>query len=56
MGDTDPRELIPRLVQLHAEGKLPLDRLERHYALDDIQAAAEDMHHGVTVKPVITFP
>jgi len=55
MGDTDPRELIPQLVQLHAEGKLPLDRLERHYTLDDIQAAAEDMHHGVTVKPVITF-
>lgn len=56
MGDADPRELIPQLVQLHADGKLPLDRLERYYTLDDIQKAAEDMHHGVTVKPVIVYP
>lgn len=55
MGDTDPRELIPQLVQLHADGRLPLDRLEKHYTLDEIQMAAEDMHHGVTVKPVIVY-
>lgn len=55
MGDTDPRELIPQLVQLHADGKLPLDRPVKHYTLDEIQDAAEDMHHGVTVKPVIVY-
>lgn len=55
MGDTEPKELIPRLIRLHAEGKLPLEKLERTYALSDIQQAADDMHHGVTVKPVIVF-
>ena len=55
MGDTDPSELIPRLVQLHADGKLPLEWLEKRYTLDEIQQAAEDMHHGVTVKPVIVY-
>lgn len=53
MGDTEPRQLIPVLVALHAEGKLPLERLQRTYALDQIAQAADDMHHGVTVKPVI---
>ena len=55
MGDTDPATLIPRLIALHAEGKLPLERLEKHYPLDEIGRAADDMHHGVTVKPVIVF-
>jgi aryl-alcohol dehydrogenase len=55
MGDADPRELIPRLVALHAEGRLPLERLERRYALDDIARAIDDMHHGRTVKPVIVY-
>jgi aryl-alcohol dehydrogenase len=55
MGDTNPRELIPQLVALHAEGKLPLEKLEKTYLLDEIGQAADDMHHGVTVKPVIVF-
>jgi len=55
MGDTEPGALIPQLVALHAEGKLPLDKLERTYSLDEIQQAAQDMHHGVTVKPVIVY-
>lgn len=55
MGDTNPAELIPRLVALHAEGKLPLEKLEKTYTLDEIGQAADDMHHGVTVKPVILY-
>ena len=55
MGDTDPQELIPHLVALHAEGKLPLERLERTYTLDEIGAAAHDMHHGLTIKPVVVY-
>ncbi len=55
MGDTDPHSLIPQLVALHAEGKLPLEKLERTYGLDAIGEAADDMHSGATVKPVIVF-
>lgn len=55
MGDTDPATLIPQLIALHADGKLPLEKLEKRYSLDEIGQAAEDMHHGVTVKPVIVF-
>jgi aryl-alcohol dehydrogenase len=55
MGDTVPQDLLPQLVALHAEGKLPLEKIVKHYTLDDIEQAAQDMHHGVTVKPVILF-
>lgn len=55
MGDTLPQELIPRLVELHAAGKLPLEKLEQRYTLDEISRAADDMHHGRTVKPVIVY-
>lgn len=55
MGDTQPRELIPQLVALHADGRLPLEKLERHYGLDEIAQAVADMHSGATVKPVILY-
>lgn len=55
MGDTQPEELIPQLVALHAEGRLPLERLERRYSLEEIGQAADDMHRGATIKPVIIF-
>ncbi|MEO8261639.1 MAG: NAD(P)-dependent alcohol dehydrogenase [Pseudolysinimonas sp.] len=55
MGDSDPTVLIPQLVAMHAAGTLPLEKLEKRYSLDDIAAAAHDMHSGATVKPVIVF-
>jgi aryl-alcohol dehydrogenase len=55
MGDTEPRKLIPQLVALHAAGKLPLEKLEKTYTLDNIAQAVDDMHHGVTVKPIILY-
>lgn len=55
MGDTAPQRLIPELVRLHAEGRLPLEELEQTYSLDEIDRAVADMDVGRTVKPVIVF-
>jgi aryl-alcohol dehydrogenase len=55
MGDTLPQQLIPELARLHGEGRLPLELLEKTYTLDEIEQAVADMHHGVTVKPVIVY-
>jgi aryl-alcohol dehydrogenase len=55
LGDGDPQTLLPLLVELHGRGRLPLERIIRHYPLAEIDAAANDMHSGVTIKPVITF-
>jgi aryl-alcohol dehydrogenase len=55
LGDAEPQTLIPQLVALHRAGRLPLDRLVKHYTLDELDAAAQDMHEGRTIKPVIRF-
>jgi aryl-alcohol dehydrogenase len=55
MGAADPQTALPQLVALYEEGRLPLDRLVRHYRLADLDRAAADMLAGVTVKPVILF-
>jgi aryl-alcohol dehydrogenase len=53
LGDGEPRTLLPQLVELHRQGRLPLERLIRHYTLDQLEQAARDMHEGRTIKPVI---
>ena len=41
-GDAVPKESIPRLIRLHAEGLFPFDRLVKKYSFDDVnQAFAE---------------
>ena len=54
-GDAVPRDLIPRLVALHAEGRLPVEKLIRRYDFEDIDAAFADAASGKTVKPVLEF-
>jgi aryl-alcohol dehydrogenase len=55
LGEGEPETLIPLLAALHRDGRLPLERLIRHYKLADLDTAAHDMHTGVTVKPVVLF-
>jgi aryl-alcohol dehydrogenase len=55
-GDSRPRELIPRLVDLFVAGDFPLDRLIRSYEFAEINRAAADAASGATIKPVLTLP
>jgi len=55
LGDARPAELITELIDAVASGRLPIARLQKRYPLDAIQDAADDMHHGTTVKPIILF-
>ncbi len=52
-GDAVPRVLIPRLVELWRQGRLPFDRLVRTYPMHDINQAEADMASGETIKPVL---
>lgn len=52
-GDAVPGAFIPRLIELHRTGRLPFERMCRHYRLDDINQAVEDCRSGAVVKPVI---
>lgn len=55
LGDAETRTLIPALVRLVEDGRMPLGRLVRHYPFEEIQTAVADMVSGATVKPVLTF-
>jgi NDMA-dependent alcohol dehydrogenase len=47
---------MPRILDLYAEGRLPLDRLvSRTYELEDINQAFEDMVAGKLARGVVTF-
>ena len=52
-GDADPQEFIPRLVELHARGQLPVEKLIRRYRMDEFAHAMRDARSGATIKPVL---
>ena len=52
-GDVDPATFIPRMVNLHMEGRFPFDRLISRYPLLEINKAVDDQHEGVCIKPVL---
>jgi aryl-alcohol dehydrogenase len=48
--------LIGTLVELHRQGRFPLERLVRFYELKDIDEALAASHRGDVLKPVLTMP
>jgi aryl-alcohol dehydrogenase len=52
-GYSDRHTFIPRLIDLHRQGRFPFDKLIRHYDFKDINQAALDSDSGVTIKPVL---
>jgi Zn-dependent alcohol dehydrogenase len=55
-GSCHPRTDMPRILDLYASGRLPLDRLvTRNYELDEINTGFEDMLAGRLARGVITF-
>ncbi|MFJ4280296.1 NAD(P)-dependent alcohol dehydrogenase [Streptomyces massasporeus] len=55
LGDSETRTMIPALVHLVKDGRLPLHRLIGTYPFEDIDRAVQDMRSGKTIKPVLTF-
>jgi aryl-alcohol dehydrogenase len=54
-GEAVPQTFIPRLIALHREGRLPLQKLIRTYEFGDIATAFADATSGSAIKPVLTF-
>ncbi|MCZ2439318.1 MAG: zinc-binding dehydrogenase, partial [Burkholderiales bacterium] len=52
-GDSVPDFFIPRLVDLHMQGRFPFDKLVRFYDFDQINQAADDSEKGITLKPIV---
>ena len=53
LGDTNPEEFLPKLIELHALGRFPLEKLVTFYPFKDINQAIEDSLIGRCVKPII---
>jgi aryl-alcohol dehydrogenase len=55
-GDSVPQVFLPALVELVQQGRIPLHKLVKHYAFDQINDAAAAIRDGSVVKPVLRFP
>ncbi|MGA8258488.1 MAG: NAD(P)-dependent alcohol dehydrogenase [Nocardioides sp.] len=54
-GESDPQEMIPRLLQMRAEGNFACDDLVTSYPFAQINAAIADVASGKVVKPVLVW-
>jgi aryl-alcohol dehydrogenase len=54
-GDIAPTVFIPRLLDLHRQGRFPVDRLVKNYPFREVNTAIADSLSGATIKPVLTF-
>ncbi len=52
-GDAIPDLFIPRLIDLHLQGRFPYEKLIKFYDFKDINKAIEEMEKGGVVKPVL---
>lgn len=52
-GDSVPRSLLPRLIELWSQGRFPVERLMTFYDFDQIDEAAHDAESGKVIKPVL---
>ncbi|MCG7594126.1 NAD(P)-dependent alcohol dehydrogenase [Mycobacterium sp. PSTR-4-N] len=53
-GDSVPDTFIPQLLELHAQGRLPIDRLVTAFPHTDVNEALAAQRSGAVVKPVLT--
>ncbi|WP_432533080.1 NAD(P)-dependent alcohol dehydrogenase [Kineococcus arenarius] len=54
-GDSNPKLLLPALVDLVLQGRFPLEKLIRQYPFAQINEAAAAARDGSVLKPVLTF-
>ena len=54
-GDSDPQEMVPRLLAMRAAGTFPMDDLVTTYPADQINQAVADVTSGAVVKPVLVW-
>ena len=52
-GSSIPNDFLPRLMDLHDNGKFPYERIIKTYKFADINQAVEDTRSGNTIKPVL---
>jgi len=54
-GDANPRDFVPRMLELYKEGRFPFDKLITKFRFDQINEAMQASERGEVIKPVLTF-
>ncbi|KAK4621648.1 Aryl-alcohol dehydrogenase [Fulvia fulva] len=54
-GDSVPRVMVPRMVEMWRAGRFPFDRLLTRYGFEDLDKALRDLGEGKIVKPVLVL-
>ena len=55
-GDCLPSRDFPMLIDLHLQGRLPLEKfVSETIGLDDVEAAFHKMHKGEVLRSVVVF-
>ncbi len=54
-GESDPLEMLPRLIELNQAGHFDVDDLVVTYPFEEIQTAIDDVLAGRVVKPVLVW-
>jgi aryl-alcohol dehydrogenase len=54
-GDSDPQEMVPRLIAMRAAGTFAMDDLVTTYPADQVNQAVADVTSGAVVKPVLVW-
>lgn len=54
-GDSIPTTFIPFLLDLHARGRFPIDRLVTVFPHAEVTTALQRQHTGDVIKPVLTW-
>ncbi len=54
-GDSDPLEMVPRMLRMNAAGEFPVDDLVTTYPFAEINTAIADVLAGKVVKPVLVW-
>lgn len=54
-GDSVPRIMIPKLLDMWKEGRFPFDQLLTSFAFDDIDKALAEMKKGSVIKPLLVL-
>ncbi len=52
-GNADPKQFIPRMIELWNDGRFPFDRLIKTYTLSQIDEAEQASLDGSVIKPVL---
>lgn len=54
-GDSEPAVFLPKLFDLYAQGRFPVDKIMKFYKFDEINQAVHDSEAGKCVKAVLKF-